>query len=266
MLSPCLVLSCSNSVTSWCWAWSTVTSLQNHLQSPTANTQQCEGSCVSSSESCQQVDLAPLCKAFWETPAGEVGLSCYPNCLLMDSWWGGRHLLGVCVCWCWREAIPLLSTPNKRRAPPKFTEGAWTVPLSTRMGAGAHFISSAQAPSLLGCAEEVACITFLGLAGLQSTLGSSCCSAVQSCPSDSLRPHGLQHTRPLCPSPTPGACSNSCPSNRWCHPTLSSSVIPFSSCLQSFPASGSFPMSQLFASGGQSIGASASASVLPMNI
>ena len=68
--------------------------------------------------------------------------------------------------------------------------------------------------------------------------------------SNSLLPHGLQHTRSPCPSPTPGACSNSCPSRRWCHPTISSSVVPFSSCLQSFPASGSFPMSQVFASGG----------------
>ena len=75
--------------------------------------------------------------------------------------------------------------------------------------------------------------------------------------SDSLQPHGLQHTRLPCPSPTPGACSNSCPSSQRCHPTISSSVIPFSSCLQSFPASESFPMSQVFASGGQSIGASA---------
>ena len=84
--------------------------------------------------------------------------------------------------------------------------------------------------------------------------------------SDSLRPHGLQHTRPPCPLPTPGVYSNSCPLNWWCHPTISSSVVPFSSLLQSFPASGSFPMSQLFVSGGQSIGVSASASVLPMNI
>ena len=84
--------------------------------------------------------------------------------------------------------------------------------------------------------------------------------------SDSLRPHGLQHTRLPCPSPTPGACSNSCPLSWWCHPTISSSVIPFSSCLQSFPASGSFPTSQLFASGGWNIGATASASVLPMDI
>ena len=84
--------------------------------------------------------------------------------------------------------------------------------------------------------------------------------------SNSLWPHGLQHARLPRPSPTPGTHSNSCPASWWCHPTTSSSVIPFSSCLQSFPASGSFPMSQLFTSGGQSIGASASASVLAMSI
>ena len=78
--------------------------------------------------------------------------------------------------------------------------------------------------------------------------------------------HGLQHARPPCPSPTPGVHSNSCPSSRWCHPIISSSVVPFSSCLQSFPASRSFPISQFFTSGGQSIGVSASPSVLPMNI
>ena len=83
--------------------------------------------------------------------------------------------------------------------------------------------------------------------------------------SDSLRPHGLQHARLPCPSPTPGACSNSCPTTQWCHPTISSSVAPFSSCPQSFPSSGSFQMSQFFASGGQSIEVSASTSVLPMN-
>ena len=83
--------------------------------------------------------------------------------------------------------------------------------------------------------------------------------------SDSLRPQGLQHTRLPCPSPTPRACSNSCPLSWWCHPTISSSIVPFSSCLQSFPASGSFQISQFFSSGGQSIGASASASVLSMN-
>ena len=83
--------------------------------------------------------------------------------------------------------------------------------------------------------------------------------------SDSLRPHELQHARPPCPSPTPGVYSNSCPSSWWCHPAISSSVVPFSSCPQSLPASGSFPVSQLFAWGGPRIGVSASASVLPMN-
>ena len=87
------------------------------------------------------------------------------------------------------------------------------------------------------------------------------CSVV----SNSLQSHELQHARPPCPSPTPRVYSNSCPSSRWCHPAISSSVVPFSSCLQSLPASGSFPMSQLFTWGGQNIGVSASASVLPMN-
>ena len=84
--------------------------------------------------------------------------------------------------------------------------------------------------------------------------------------SNSLQPHVLQHAKIPCPSPTPRAYSNSCPLSRWYHPTISSSVVPFSSCFPSFPASESFPMRQFFASGGQSIGVSASASVLPMNI
>ena len=88
------------------------------------------------------------------------------------------------------------------------------------------------------------------------------CQAV----SDSLGPHGLQHTRPPCLPPTPGVYSNSCPLSQWCHPIITSSVVPFSSHLQYFPASGSFQMSQFFASGGQRIGVSASASVLPVNI
>ena len=93
-------------------------------------------------------------------------------------------------------------------------------------------------------------------------------SSVQFCSSvvsDSLRPHESQHARPPCPSPTPRVHSNSRPLSQWCHPAISSSVIPFSSCPQFLPASGSFPMSQLFAWGGQSTGVSASASVLPMN-
>ena len=94
-----------------------------------------------------------------------------------------------------------------------------------------------------------------------------CFSSVQfSCSvvSDPLRPHEPKHARPPCPSPTPGVYPNSCPSSQWCHRAISSSVVPFSSCPQSLPASGSFPMSQLFAWGGQSTGVSASASVLPM--
>ena len=89
-------------------------------------------------------------------------------------------------------------------------------------------------------------------------------SVSQSCPT--LWPHGLPHARLLCPLPTSRAHSNSCPLSRWCHATISSCVVPFSSYLQAFPASGSFPKSQLFTSGGQSIGVSASASVLPVNI
>ena len=97
---------------------------------------------------------------------------------------------------------------------------------------------------------------------------SSLCSVQfsRSFVSDSLQPQGLQHSRLPCPSPTLRACSNSFPSSQWYHPTMSSSVIPFSSCLQSFPTSGSFPMSQFFISGGQSIGVSASTLVFPVNI
>ena len=99
--------------------------------------------------------------------------------------------------------------------------------------------------------------------------GDTCISSVQfnhSVMCNSLRSHGLQHASLPCPSPTPRACSNSGPSSWWCHPTISSSVIPFSSCLQSFPASEFFPMSQFFTSGGQSIGVSASVSVFPVSI
>ena len=101
--------------------------------------------------------------------------------------------------------------------------------------------------------------------GLKFLLEAGSIQFSHSVMSDSLQPHGLQHTRLPCPSSTPRACSNSWPSSQWCHPTISSSAIPFSSCLQSFQASGSFPMSQFFASGGQSIEVWASALVLPMN-
>ena len=103
---------------------------------------------------------------------------------------------------------------------------------------------------------------------IQKNNTHKCIGSVQfsrSVVSNSLWPPGLQHARPPCPSPTPGTYSNSCPLNRWCHPTISSSVITFSSCLQSFLASESFQISQFFTSGGQSVGVSASGSVLPMN-
>ena len=109
---------------------------------------------------------------------------------------------------------------------------------------------------------------FRAIAGAWTSVSENHFSSVQfSCSvvSDSLQPHELQHARPPCPSPTPGLHSDSCPSSWWCHPAISSAVIPFSSCPQSFPASESFPMSQLFAKGGQSTGVSALASVLPMN-
>ena len=97
------------------------------------------------------------------------------------------------------------------------------------------------------------------------TLSLYCCwSVARSCLT--LQSHELQHARLPCPTPTPGTCSNSCPSSRWCHPTISSSVVPFSSCLQSCPASGYFSSESFFAPGGQKIGALASAPVLPMNI
>ena len=100
---------------------------------------------------------------------------------------------------------------------------------------------------------------------LKNSLFKSSVQFSHSVMSDSLRPHELQHTRPPCPSPTPGVHSNSHPLSRWCHPAISSSVVPFSSCSQSFPASGSFQISQLFPSGGQSNGVAASKSVLPIN-
>ena len=101
--------------------------------------------------------------------------------------------------------------------------------------------------------------------GYWETKGSSV-SSVHSVISNSLWPHGLEHASLPGPSPTPRSCSNSCPSSWWFHPTISFSIVSFASCLQSFPASGSFPMSQFFSSGGQSTGVSALASVLPMNI
>ena len=121
-----------------------------------------------------------------------------------------------------------------------------------------HFLSDSPESDRLSLTQVL--IRLLSAVSLILLLFS--CSVVSA----SLWPHGLQHTRLPYPSPSPGACSNSCPLSRWCYPTISSSVVPFSSRLQSFPASGSFLMNQSFTSGGQSIRASASASVLPMNI
>ena len=103
------------------------------------------------------------------------------------------------------------------------------------------------------------------ISGLSISVTLSSVQFSRSVVPNSLWPHESQHARPPCLSPSPGVYPNSCPSSRWCHPAISSSIIPFSSCPQSLPASGSFPMSQLFAWGGQSIGVSASALVLPIN-
>ena len=137
-------------------------------------------------------------------------------------------------------------------------EGAWA--------------SEVGVPSIeSGCDSESGCVSWINcLTSLDFNLSLSVhfisFRFIFSVVSDSLQPYRLQHGRLPCPIPTPGACSNSCPSSWWCHTTISSSVIPFSSCFQSCPALRSFPMSQFFTSGGQSIEVSASASVLPMNI
>ena len=124
--------------------------------------------------------------------------------------------------------------------PPEECEQKWCIPL-------------------LGLVPKMLCMVFDALFPLLIWLSSVWFS--RSVMSDFLQPHGLQHARPPCPSPTPRAYPNSCPLSRWCHPTISSSIVPLSSCPQSFPASGSFQMSQHFTSGGQSIGVSASASM-----
>ena len=123
--------------------------------------------------------------------------------------------------------------------------------------------------SILFCIEHWSACMFLNYCFLQINVQKwdfwimlFSCSVM----SNSLWPYAMQHAKLPCSSPSPGACSNSCPPSQWCHPTISSSVIPISFCLQSFPASGSFLMSHLFASGGQSVGASPSSSVFPMNV
>ena len=145
-------------------------------------------------------------------------------------------------------------TPNLRRFTGSSAEFHWQT---------GKYVLIVELSQLIQCKT-------LGLVSFSSNQGSpTSVSSVQfshTVVSDSLQPHGLQHTRLPCPSPTPGIYSNSYPLSQWCHPTISSSVIPFSSCLQSFSASGSFQMSHLFTLGGHSIGVSASTSVLPMNI
>ena len=116
------------------------------------------------------------------------------------------------------------------------------------------------------CSHEIKRHLLLGRKAMINLQFSSVQSLSHRAVTHSFQPHGLQHARLPCPSPTPRAYLNSCPLSQWCHPTISSSVIPFSSCLQSFPASGSFQMSQFFTSGGQSVRVSASTSVLPMNV
>ena len=128
-----------------------------------------------------------------------------------------------------------------------------------------------QAHKWLNCTDDKPTSNLVGLMVFSerfTPISSSTWLSLFSCSVvlDSLQLHGLQHTRLPCPSLSPRACSNSCPSSQWCHPIISYSVAPFSSCLQSFPASRSFPVSRLFASDGQNIGASVSASVLPVNI
>ena len=135
-------------------------------------------------------------------------------------------------------------------------EGGWLI-LRRKVTSSTSFVK----PPVYVCVARVLCIC-VSITGLGYLLIQFSHSVV----SNSLQPHGLQHARPPCPSPTPRAYANSCPLSQWCHQTILSSVVPFSSHLQSFPASGSSQSSQFFASGGQSIGVSASASVFPMNI
>ena len=151
----------------------------------------------------------------------------------------------------WSESNPITTTEARLE--------------QTRQPGGIPCTCSSETSSQASDAWSCGCSGVWGVCLLVTPLSSIQFSSVaQSCPT-LLRPRELQHARPPCPSPTPRAYSNSCLLSWWCHPTISSSVVPFSFCPQSFPASGSFPVSQLFASGGQSFGVSASESDLPMN-
>ena len=163
-----------------------------------------------------------------------------------------RNLVTPCITAKPRESGKSTSSPSRTTCPPSLQ----TCHTLSHLG---NLVLTICPPTPRVSPNQLVCL--LNHPSRLPTISfASCCHSIMS---DSLQPHGLQHSRPPCPSPPPGACSHSCPLSRWCHPT---SVVPFSSHLQSFPASGSFLMSQLFVSGGQSMGASASACVLPMNI
>ena len=166
---------------------------------------------------------------------------------------------------CWHFCPVLLATASH----PKSRD--WQINPKMRPRQGCECSKVWRAQIYINCVwfirDWVLAFSFLSLNRIYEIYPLSSVQFSHSVVFDSLRPSGLHvHARLPCPSPTPGACSNSCPSRQWCHPTISSSLGPFFSFLQSFPASGSFPMSQFFAAGGQSIGVSASASVLPMTI
>ena len=167
--------------------------------------------------------------------------------ILLWSWTVFTHLIYICISMLMNSSCPLHS----------FLLGYWQVSYEFIWGLFCCCCLLWKIPDI--CYRENKITIHLRK---HTQLVQFSCSVM----SVSLRPHGLQHARLPCPSLAPGACSNSCPLNRWCHCTISSSVVLFSSRLQSFPASGSFPMSQFFTSGGQNIGALASASVLPMDI
>ena len=148
----------------------------------------------------------------------------------------------------------------------------WVCSGSCPLSRWCYLTISSSAASFCSCSQSFPASGFFPVSQLLASGGQGIGASASvsrfshSLMSDSLQPHGLQHATPPCPSPTPRGCSNSCPSSQWCHPTISSSVFPFSSCLQFFPASGSFAVNQFFKSLGLSIVASASASVLSMNI
>ena len=165
----------------------------------------------------------------------------------------------IYCCHCCCLVVKSCLTPTHRLLPARLL-CPWDFP-GKNTGVGCHF----HLQGIFLTQESNPCFLHWQMGSLLLSYQFSSVQSSHSIMYNSLWPHGLQHSRPPCPSPTPRVYSNSCPSSRWCHPTISSSVVHFSPHLQSFPASGSFQMSQLFTSGGQSIGASASTSVLPMN-